>query len=101
MRDFKIKDCFICNFCRNECKGPCNDIKEAILNGKIKKGSKEYLENIDLTTDRKQIIKCLGKYCDRPCKHQDLNAKPPIEALVRAIKYLGNKCNQLLKHPNK
>lgn len=96
MKDFKVKDCFICNFCRNICSGQCNDIKEALMSGKIAKDDKFYIDNIDLTTDRKQIINCLGIYCDKPCRLQDKTATPPIDVLIKAIKYLGNKCNELI-----
>ena len=32
---FNLKDCFICDYCRNICKSSCNDIKEKILDIKI------------------------------------------------------------------
>lgn len=101
MSEFKIKDCFICNFCREVCKGGCNEIKELILSGKIKKDDQLYKENIDLASDRKQIIDCLGKYCDKPCKYQNMEANPPIEILIKTIKYLGSKCNKLIEEKNK
>lgn len=96
MTDFKVKDCFICNFCRSICDGKCNEIKETLMSGKVAKNEQFYKDNADLATDRKQIIDCLGKYCDRPCKLQDKNAVPPIDVLVRTIKYLGNRCNMQL-----
>lgn len=96
MKEFKLKDCFICNFCRDICDGKCDEIKRMITDETLDKESELYKQNADLASDRKQIIDCLGKYCDKPCKLQDKNAVPPIDVLVRTIKYLGNRCNMQL-----
>lgn len=101
MAEFKVKDCFICNFCRNICDGDCNEIKERLLSGNVDKDSQFYKDNIDLASDRKQIIDCLGVYCDKPCKYQNKDSKPPIDVLIKAIKYLGNKCNDLIEKYDK
>ena len=124
---FNLKDCFICDYCRNICKGSCNDIKEKIISGKYKVGSKEYNDNLDLTTDRKQIIHCLGKFCDKPCKYNKEDAykeipyevlfnlgsflighlsenaykEIPYEVLFNSIKFLGQKLNDELLYKNK
>ena len=100
---FNLKDCFICDYCRNICKGSCNDIKEKIISGKYKIGSKEYNDNLDLTTDRKQIIHCLGKFCDKPCKYnkEDAYKEIPYEVLFNSIKFLGQKLNDELLDKNK
>lgn len=50
---------------------------------------------------RKQIITCLGKYCQEPCEFQRQNYTPYIEEdgvkpLINLIDYLGNKVNELL-----
>lgn len=100
MKDFKIKDCFICNFCREICKGPCDNLKRRIDSGELKYGDTEY--DSDMSTDRKQIIGCLGKYCDRPCRLNKSDAYKDIsvEVYIRAIKFLGNKCNSLIEKNN-
>ena len=91
---FVLKECFICNFCRNICEGKCEIDLINAKNGNITD------KNRDLVgpngTFRKQRINCLGKYCDRPCKYQDLNAEVDIQALIDMIKYLGNKCEELI-----
>lgn len=100
MEEFKVKECFICDYCREICDGNCNEIKKMLLSGKVAKGDKFYKDNIDLADNRKQFIHCLGKYCDKPCDLQDINAEPPIEVLIKTIKYLGNKCNDLIRAKN-
>lgn len=91
---FVLKECFICNFCRNICEGNCEIDLINAKNGNITD------KNRDLVgpngTFRKQRINCLGKYCDRPCKYQDLNAEVDVQALIDMIKYLGNKCEELI-----
>ena len=81
MTEFKVKDCFICNFCRNICNGGCNEIKERLLSGNVDKDSQFYKDNIDL--------------------YQNKDSKPPIDVLIKAIKYLGNKCNDLIEKYDK
>lgn len=101
MADFKLKDCFICNFCRNDCTGDCNELKLAHLNKTIKEGDKDF--DKDFLSDRKQIINCLGNRCDRPCKFQDENGFETLDkdVLLKTIKYLGNKVNQYIEENNK
>ena len=99
---FKLKECFLCNFCREICNGSCSEIKLKILNGKIKPNSDEYEKNKDLACDRKQIIDCLGKFCDKKCKlnKEDAYKDIDVEILFRTIKYLGNKVNELIEENN-
>ena len=88
---FNIKDCFVCEFCRNICEGTCNEQLEEIKKGIITK------ENKDLI-GRKYQIKCLGRFCDRPCKLQDLSSYENVDLspFIGLINYLGNKCNELI-----
>ena len=91
MVDFRIKDAFVCEFCRNVCKGPCSSLLDQIAEGNITD------ENRDLI-GRKHKIKCLGRFCDNPCKYQDLTAYEGVDLtpFLDLIKFLGNKCNELL-----
>lgn len=88
---FNIKGCFICNFCRNICEGKCDEDLKRLESGIIDD------KNRDLENGRKQRIDCLGKFCDQPCGLQDENATPEVETLIRTIKFLGEKCNELIK----
>ena len=92
-----IKGLFICDFCRNICDGKCHELLTSIKTGEFKPGSKEYEENKDLI-GRKQIIHCLGKYCDRPCKFQREEFTPyseeeGISPLIDSLKWLVGKIN--------
>lgn len=89
-KEFKIKDCFVCNFCREICKGGCNEDLERLEQGIVDS------KNKDLQNNRKQRIKCLGKYCDAPCKLQDLSVEVDPQLLINTIKYLGTTLNELL-----
>lgn len=90
MADFMIKDCFVCNFCREICGGGCNDEILRLHAGIVDD------RNRDLADNRKQIIKCLGKYCDSPCCLQDMDSTVDTQVLVNTIKYLGTKLNSVL-----
>lgn len=101
---FLLKDCFLCEFCRKICSGECFEQLSKINSGEWKPGDKEYEENKDLI-GRKQIITCLGPYCDRPCKYQQLDFMPyndsdGVKALVGTIRYLGEKVNELISEKN-
>ena len=84
---FYIKDAFVCNHCRTVCKGTCSKELE-----EIEKGIRE---NDDLFP-RKQLIGCLGKYCDKPCHLRKNDSDLTIEHLLRLTKYLGDKLNETL-----
>ena len=86
--EFKLKECFICNFCKTIC-GACNDDLERLKQGTIDDKNRDLI-------GRKQEIDCLGKYCDKPCKLQDLSAVPDTQTLINTIMFLGNKVNELL-----
>ena len=92
---FNVKDCFVCEFCRNICEGNCSELLDQIAAGNITE------ENKDLV-DRKQKIKCLGRFCDRPCKYQDLTAYENVDLtpFLRLIRYLGAKSNELIWDKN-
>ncbi len=95
-----IKHAFICDFCREKCKGSCFEQLMAIKNHKVKPGDKEYELNKDLV-GRKHIIHCLGKYCDSPCELQKeeytpYNEDDGLTPLIEALKYMVCKCNELI-----
>lgn len=87
--DYKIKDSFICNYCRNICGG-CNEDLERLHNGIVDEKNKDLV-------GRKHEIQCLGKWCDNPCELQDMDAIPDTEALINCIKFLGGKVNSLIE----
>ena len=69
----------------------------AIINGDLS----HYEENKDLI-GRKQIIHCLGKYCDNPCEFQredytPFNEDDGIKPLMEVIGWMGGKINKLLE----
>ena len=101
MAQFKLKDCFICNFCRNICEGKCHELKVAHINKEITEKDSNF--DADFLTDRKQIINCLGDRCDRPCKLQDKYGFQTLDkdVLLNTIKFLGNRVNQLIEENNK
>lgn len=89
--NFFLKDMFICNFCRNICEGNCNEDLLRLKRGIIDE------QNKGLLGHRKQIINCLGKYCDKPCKLQDPNGHETLDkqVLINGIMYLGSKLNEM------
>lgn len=92
---------FICDRCRNICKGGCHEKLMEILNG----NSEHYEENKDLI-GRKQIIHCLGKYCDDPCQFQREEYTPfkeedGVKPLIELISWMGRKLNDLVMENNK
>ena len=100
MIEYQINGSFICDRCRNICEGNCHEILTHLNDGTTREGSEEYERNKDLI-GRKSIIHCLGKYCDHPCQYQREEYTPfeqadGIQPLITAIKYLGNKVNELL-----
>ena len=93
---YKIKGSFICDKCRNKCKGGCHEKLMELKNGDLT----HYNENKDLI-GRKQIIHCLGKYCDEPCEFQreeftPFNEEDGVEPLMDLIKWMGDKINTLI-----
>jgi len=91
---------FICDRCRNICKGGCHEKLMAIKNGDLT----NYEENKDLV-GRKQIIHCLGKYCDKPCQYQredytPFNEEDGLKPLFELIGWMGNKLNELVTKNN-
>ena len=91
---------FICDRCRTLCKGGCHEKLSELLGGNLE----HYKENKDLL-GRKQIIHCLGKYCDKPCKLQraeytPFNEEDGVEPLIELIGWMGNKLNNLLVKEN-
>lgn len=94
--EYKINGSFICDKCRNICKGGCHEKLSELLNGNLE----HYIENNDLI-GRKQIIHCLGKYCSSPCEFQreeytPFNESDGIEPLINLINWMGQKLNNTL-----
>lgn len=94
--EYKINGSFICDRCRNICDGTCHEKLSELLNGNLT----HYEENKDLI-GRKQIIHCLGKYCDTPCKYQRKDFTPynegdGIKPLIDLIQWMGSKLNNIL-----
>jgi hypothetical protein len=71
-----------------------------LINGDLS----HYKENKDLL-GRKQIIRCLGKYCDQPCELQreeytPFNPEDGIDPLIGLIKWMGKKINNMIEENN-
>ena len=86
---------FICERCRNICGGGCHEKLTALMNGVGNESDSDLI-------GRKQIIKCLGKYCQDPCEFQQEDYTPykpedGVKPLIDMINYLGNKVNELLE----
>ena len=67
----------------------------------IKGNLKHYEENKDLI-GRKQIIHCLGKYCETPChlqrdEYTPFNEEDGLKPLFALIKWLGTELNNRFK----
>ena len=67
----------------------------------MKLGDAEYKENKDLI-GRKQIIHCLGKYCDTPCELQreeytPFNETDGIQPLIDSLKWMVGKLNNVIE----
>jgi len=76
----KLRHFFICNNCRAYCQDnpQCMDEMDHGL------------------YPRKQVIDCLGEWCDEPC---DLRQEPgnlKTEQLVTLVKYLSTELNKLM-----
>ena len=94
----KIRGLFICDNCREICNGGCHELLSKILNNSA--NTEELKEGADLV-GRKQIIHCLGPYCDQPCKLQKAEFTPYNESdgitpLINEIKFLTRKLNSVL-----
>lgn len=94
---------FICDRCREICMGGCHEDLMDVINGKLKEGDERYPSDL---IGRKHIIHCLGKYCDKPCKLQredytPFNESDGLQPLFNAIKYMGQRLNDLLVNDKK
>ena len=73
----------------------------ALRNGDLS----HYDEDKDLI-GRKQIIHCLGKYCDNPCglqreEYTPFNNEDGIQPLMELINWMGNELNKMIEEQNK
>lgn len=96
MVKFNLKDAFVCEFCRNICDGNCSELLDQIAAGNINDGNRDLI-------GRKHKIKCLGRFCDKPCKRQDLSSYENVDLtpFLDLIKYLGNTVNELIEENNR
>lgn len=78
MSDCKLRDYFICN--RNRFICDCD----------------KQLNYDDDSFPRKQIITCLGKYCDDPCRYQKLETDLTLEQAITLIKWTISELNNHL-----
>ena len=97
---YEINGSFICDRCRTKCAGGCHDKLMELINGDLS----HYEDNKDLL-GRKQIIHCLGKYCDHPCELQreeytPFNPEDGIDPLIGLIKWMGKKINNMIEENN-
>ena len=85
--EYKLRNSFVCNNCRRTCEGTCSQELEEILKG----------QRVDNELyPRKQLIGCLGPYCDVPCEFQKKESDLTLEQTIKLIKYFGQKLNDLL-----
>lgn len=92
---------FICDRCRNICKAGCHEKLTKLLEGDLS----EYEGNKDLL-GRKQIIHCLGKYCENPCQYQreeytPYNEEDGLKPLFGIIHWMGQKLTDVLTNKKK
>lgn len=104
MIKYKVNGSFICDRCRHICEGHCHEQLRDIMNGSCKEGTQEYEENKDLV-GRKQIVKCLGPYCEEPCQYH-LDEYTPyweedgLSPLFNLIKWMGQELNNYCEKNN-
>lgn len=77
---------FVCNNCRKTCSASCSEELERIERG-------EEIEDQNLYP-RKQLIGCLGQYCETPCRLQTEKSDLTIDHLIKLCQWMGNKLNQ-------
>lgn len=95
-----IRGLFICDFCRNICEGNCHELLTRIQNENPDKESDLWKEGGDLV-GRKQIIHCLGPYCEVGCENRreqftPYNEEDGVKPLINSLKYLVEKLNDVL-----
>lgn len=91
----RIKECFVCDFCRNICGGSCSADLERLESGVVDD------KNRDLVGGRKKRVTCLGPYCDKPCCFQKEEFTPykeedGLSAVFDVMKFLLNIVNESL-----
>lgn len=89
--EYKLRGSFVCNNCRATCKGTCSKELIDIQNGICKD---------DDLYPRKQLIGCLGPYCDEPCELQKKDTDLTIDQCINLIKYFGYKLNNIIIKTN-
>ena len=90
-RDYNPRGLFICENCRNICKGTCHEeMLECFKEGKMPKDDPYFFP-------RKQIITCLGPFCKSPCKYQQKETDLTIEQAMNIIKFFAWRLDKELK----
>jgi len=86
--EWKLRGHFVCKSCQEVCGGCTHELDL------IEKG---WTNNEELYP-RKQLIGCLGKYCDDPCELQEYtdDTDLTIEHLIRLCEWMGNKLNNTI-----
>jgi hypothetical protein len=94
--DWKLRGHFVCNGrCRAMCNGRCWEELEKLDNGTLKMTDVDYQGTpYSELYPRKQLIGCLGKYCDEPCEYQTEESDLTIEHLIRLAQFMGTKLSE-------
>ncbi|MCL2312220.1 MAG: hypothetical protein FWC41_07015 [Firmicutes bacterium] len=77
-----LRGSFVCDNCRKNCESTCSQELNEIYHG---------IRIDDELYPRKQLIGCLGEYCDEPCFLRKEKSDLTIEQCINLIKYMGNK----------
>jgi hypothetical protein len=85
MIEWKLQGHFVCDRCRQEC-GACISELERVAKG-------EEIEDKNLYP-RKQLIGCLGPYCDKPCFRQKKTTDLTLDHMTMLARWMGNKLNK-------
>lgn len=80
-----IKGFFVCDSCRQTC-----------IDGSDSIGLYGPNSCVFSSHPRKQYIRCLGKYCDIPCKLRRKESDITIDKLITLVKYLTKELNKHL-----
>jgi hypothetical protein len=78
MVDAKLRQFFVCNNCRTNCPS-----------------GEQCMSDMDTVLyPRKQVVECLGEWCDDPCNLRKEQGDLKVEQLVTLVKYLGTELNK-------
>lgn len=80
-----LKGFFVCDKCRSLCKDGCDSV-----------GLYGPNSCVFAYYPRKQFIKCLGPYCDTPCKLKQKESDLTIDQLIKLTMFLTDELNKVL-----